>query len=39
MHPNILGAVLTMFDASRVSNKYSEYYGYNYYHYSALSEK
>jgi capsular exopolysaccharide synthesis family protein len=39
MHPNILGAVLTMFDASRASNNYSEYYGYNYYQYSALSEK
>jgi capsular exopolysaccharide synthesis family protein len=34
MQPNVLGAVLTMFDASKVGNRYSEYYGYNYYSYS-----
>jgi len=35
MRPNILGGVLTMFDASKNSNAYSEYYGYNYYQYDA----
>lgn len=35
MQPNVLGAVLTMFDASKVGNRYSEYYGYNYYRYSS----
>ena len=35
MQPNVLGAVLTMFDASRVGNRYSEYYGYNYYRYTS----
>jgi capsular exopolysaccharide synthesis family protein len=34
MHPNVLGAVLTMFDASKMGNRYSEYYGYSYYRYS-----
>lgn len=30
---NILGGVLTMFDASKATNRYSEYYGYDYYQY------
>lgn len=34
MHPSVLGAVLTMFDASKMGNRYSEYYGYSYYRYS-----
>ena len=34
MQPTILGAVLTMFDVSKGSNRYSEYYGYDYYQYS-----
>ncbi|WP_295531482.1 polysaccharide biosynthesis tyrosine autokinase [Novosphingobium sp. Chol11] len=38
MHTNILGGVLTMFDASDNSNGYSEYYGYNYYQYSAKTD-
>jgi capsular exopolysaccharide synthesis family protein len=38
MHTNILGGVLTMFDASKNSNAYSEYYGYNYYQYRAKTE-
>jgi len=33
MRTNILGVVLTMFDVDKTSNGYSEYYGYNYYHY------
>lgn len=35
MRPMILGAVLTMFDASKAGNRYSEYYGYEYYTYSS----
>lgn len=38
MHPNVLGAVLTMFDASKSGNRYSEYYGYNYYRYTPENE-
>jgi Mrp family chromosome partitioning ATPase len=38
MHPNVLGAVLTMFDASKTGNRYSEYYGYSYYQYVAKSD-
>lgn len=34
MNPVILGAVLTKFDPTAASNKYSEYYGYDYYRYS-----
>lgn len=30
-HANILGGTLTMFDPKKVSNRYSEYYGYSYY--------
>lgn len=33
MRPTILGAVLTKFDPSHGSNRYSEYYGYQYYSY------
>ena len=33
MRPVLLGAVLTKFDPMRSGNRYSEYYGYNYYHY------
>ncbi|WP_231625116.1 polysaccharide biosynthesis tyrosine autokinase [Novosphingobium sp. AAP93] len=34
MRTNILGAALTKFDPNDAGNRYSEYYGYNYYHYS-----
>ena len=34
MDPILLGAVLTKFDPSKASNKYSEYYGYEYYRYA-----
>lgn len=34
MNPVILGAVLTKFDAQSAGNRYSEYYGYEYYRYS-----
>jgi hypothetical protein len=34
MQPNVLGAVLTMFDPAKVGNRYSEYYGYSYYRYT-----
>ena len=34
MRPNILGALLTKFDANKAGNRYSEYYGYDYYQYS-----
>ncbi|WP_082836088.1 GumC family protein [Croceicoccus bisphenolivorans] len=35
MNPVILGAVLTKFDPQKGSNRYSEYYGYEYYRYSS----
>jgi capsular exopolysaccharide synthesis family protein len=38
MQPNVLGAVLTMFDPSKSGNRYSEYYGYNYYRYTPENE-
>jgi polysaccharide biosynthesis transport protein len=38
MRTNLLGGVLTMFDASKNSNAYSEYYGYNYYQYNAKTD-
>jgi polysaccharide biosynthesis transport protein len=38
MRTNILGVVLTMFDASKTGNAYSEYYGYNYYQYSSKTD-
>ncbi|WP_298190275.1 polysaccharide biosynthesis tyrosine autokinase [Novosphingobium sp.] len=34
MRTNVLGGVLTKFDPNDASNRYSEYYGYNYYQYS-----
>lgn len=34
MRPMLLGAVLTMFDPNKAGNRYSEYYGYDYYTYS-----
>lgn len=39
MHTTVLGAVLTKFDATDMGNRYSEYYGYNYYQYSANMDK
>lgn len=33
MRPVILGAVLTKFDPKKVANRYSDYYGYDYYQY------
>ncbi|OYU33080.1 polysaccharide biosynthesis tyrosine autokinase, partial [Novosphingobium sp. PASSN1] len=39
MHTLVLGAVLTKFDATSTGNRYSEYYGYNYYQYSANADK
>lgn len=38
MRTVVLGAVLTKFDANSLGNRYSEYYGYNYYQYSASSD-
>ena len=35
MRPILLGAVLTKFDPSRSGNRYSEYYGYQYYQYES----
>lgn len=35
---NVLGAVLTMFDPSKTGNRYSTYYGYEYYQYRADAE-
>ncbi len=34
MRTTILGGVLTQFDSSASGNRYSEYYGYNYYQYT-----
>jgi polysaccharide biosynthesis transport protein len=39
MRPVILGAVLTMFDPSKLSHGYSEYYGYDYYSYDSSKSK
>lgn len=39
MRNNILGAVLTKFDPNDMSNRYSEYYGYNYYQYTNSTAK
>lgn len=33
MKPTIIGAILTKFDPSKSSNRYSSYYGYEYYRY------
>lgn len=38
MRTNILGGVLTKFDPTDLGNRYSEYYGYNYYQYSNSAE-
>jgi Mrp family chromosome partitioning ATPase len=35
MRPLILGAVLTKFDPLKSGNRYSEYYGYDYYQYES----
>lgn len=37
MRPVLLGAVLTKFDPTRSGNRYSEYYGYQYYTYESSS--
>lgn len=39
MRPVILGAVLTKFDPLKSGNRYSEYYGYDYYQYESSSSK
>lgn len=39
MRPVLLGAVLTKFDPTRSGNRYSEYYGYQYYQYESSSDK
>lgn len=39
MRPLLLGAVLTMFDPSKLSHGYSEYYGYDYYSYNPSEKK
>ena len=39
MRTNILGGVLTKFDPTDMGNKYSEYYGYNYYQYTDTTAK
>ncbi len=33
MHPVLIGAVLTKFDPTKAGNRYSAYYGYDYYRY------
>jgi polysaccharide biosynthesis transport protein len=33
MRPQLLGAVLTKFDPKKAANRYSDYYGYDYYQY------
>lgn len=38
MRTNVLGAVLTKFDPTNASNRYSEYYGYSYYQYSSKTD-
>jgi len=35
MRPILLGAVLTKFDPLKAGNRYSEYYGYDYYQYES----
>ncbi|WP_374420394.1 GumC family protein [Novosphingobium arvoryzae] len=39
MRPVLLGAVLTKFDPTRSGNRYSEYYGYQYYTYEHTDTK
>ena len=38
VRPVLLGAVLTKFDTHRAGNRYSEYYGYQYYQYGDASK-
>ncbi len=38
-HANLLGGALTMFDPKKISNRYSEYYGYAYYSYQYSEAK
>ncbi len=38
MRPVLLGAVLTKFDPLKAGNRYSEYYGYEYYQYGSPQE-
>lgn len=39
MRPVLLGAVLTKFDPLKAGNRYSEYYGYEYYQYETVQKK
>ncbi|MGE3689822.1 MAG: GumC family protein [Novosphingobium sp.] len=39
MRPVILGAVLTKFDSRKMTNSYSDYYGYDYYQYESDGSK
>jgi capsular exopolysaccharide synthesis family protein len=39
MRPNLLGALLTKFDTSRSANRYSEYYGSQYYEYRTEGDR
>jgi capsular exopolysaccharide synthesis family protein len=38
MRPILLGAVLSKFDVAKLGNRYSEYYGYDYYQYDSSTE-
>lgn len=39
VQPILLGAVLTKFDPAKVGNRYSEYYGYEYYQYGSAQPR
>jgi succinoglycan biosynthesis transport protein ExoP len=39
MRPNLLGAALTKYDTKKLSNSYSNYYGYDYYQYKSEDGK
>lgn len=39
MRPVMLGVVLTKFDPLKAGNRYSEYYGYEYYQYSSKADR
>jgi succinoglycan biosynthesis transport protein ExoP len=39
MRPVLLGAVLTKFDPLKSGNRYSEYYGYEYYQYDTAAPR
>ena len=39
MRPVVLGAVLTKFDPLKAANRYSEYYGHQYYQYETIEAK